>query len=130
MIGGIIGWIAGGMFKNVGGTVLDRILGIVDKRVPDAIERDKIAADVTKKYIEAEIDMATTRKEAFGSWAKIMAILFLPGPVLWWNLVFLDSVFNFPEYSVLALPAAFYPWMTTIIGAIFFLPTVNKFFSK
>jgi hypothetical protein len=130
MIGGILGWVAGLLFKGVGGTVLDRILNIVDRKVPDVVEREKIAAEVTKRYIDAEMDMATTRKEAFGGWAWVMAALFLPGPALWWNMVFIDSVFDIPNYVVLALPSAFYPWMTAIISAIFFIPTMNRIFKR
>ena len=55
--------------------------------------------------------------------------MFLIGPAIWWNAVFLVSIF--PNifgagFHVLALPADFYPWMATIIGAVFFSPVVSK----
>lgn len=127
----LIGTIVSGAFKLLtGGSVLDRIISIIDKKVPDEIRKQELINEATEKYLAAQVEIASDRRKAFGNWAWVMAALFLPGPALWWNMVFLDSVFDFQNYDVLALPTAFYPWMTSLIGALFFIPTVNNFLKK
>jgi hypothetical protein len=127
-IAGIGSW----LFGKVAGTALDRVLNIIDKTVPDEIEREKLRTEVITKSIQAEIEHASIRKDAFGKWSALMAFLFLPGPAIWWTMVFIDSSFPslFPGYAVQALPSNFYPWIATIIGAIFFAPVVNRFGKK
>ena len=135
-ITGILGWIAksflGNIFSGEKGSLLDRILTTIDKKVGDDVEREKLKTEVTVKYLQSQVDMSLVRKDAFGPWAWMMAALFLPGPVLWWNGVFIDSVAPglIPGWDPLALPPDFYPWMTTVIGALFFVPTINKWVSK
>lgn len=132
----IIGWfgskVLGNIFSGEKGGLLDRVIGVIDKRVTDEVEREKLKTEVTVKYIQAQVDSSVVRKDAFGPWFALMAFLFLPGPVLWWTAVFIDSTFPFlfPGWDPLALPKDFYPWFGSIIGAIFVIPTINKFVSK
>lgn len=133
-IGGIASWFikgaVGSFIKKEGFNILDRVLNTVDKRVSDENKAEEIKNDLLKSYLEAQIQMANTRKDAFGPWAWFMAFLFLPGPVIWWNAVFLVSVFPMDGVVVLALPPQFYPWMTAIISALFFIPTINGAFGR
>ena len=136
IFGGIAGWVGknllGNIFSGEKGSTLDRVLTVIDKRVDNELERDKLKNEVTIKYIQAQVESNAIRKDAFGPWFALMAFLFLPGPVLWWTAVFVDSAlpFLFPGWDPLALPRDFYPWFGSIIGAIFVIPTINKFVSK
>lgn len=136
IFGAIAGWVGknllGNIFSGEKGSLLDRVLTTIDKRVDNEVEREKLKTEVTVKYLQAQSDQAIVRKDAFGPWAWLMAAIFLPGPAIWWTAVFIDSTFPFlfPGWDPLALPKDFYPWMTTIIGALFFVPTLNKLVSK
>lgn len=133
-IAGIFSWIVsstvGNFVKTNGIPIIEQILGIVDKNVSDANKAEELKNQLLEKYLDAQVASSAIRKDAFGPWAWFMAALFLPGPVLWWNMVFFDSVFNWTSYNVLALPSEFYPWMTSIIGALFFIPTIQNLTTK
>ena len=132
---GFFAWIftstIGKFIGDNAGSWLKTLLGVVDANVQDATKREELKTQLLEAYLQAQVNTAMIRKDAFGKWAWVMAAVFLPGPVLWWTAVFYVSVFPIPGYTVLALPANFYPWMTSIIGALFFIPaainlTTNK----
>lgn len=123
-----MGWLASIFAFFTGGfgkTGLDVIMSLIDKYVSNDAQRAALEAQVTEAWINAQVQTAAIRAQAFGPWAWLMAAVFLPGPVVWWNAVFFDSVFHL-GWNILALPAAFYPWMTSLIGALFFIPTIDR----
>lgn len=117
---------------NVVNTILQDITNVINQSNVTEQEKNQLIADVTLKYLDAQMQMANIRAQSFGKWSIVMALLFIPGPALWWSSVFLVSTFPnlFPGYQVLALPPDFYPWMTSILGALFFTPVIGGVLNK
>lgn len=118
--------------SSIGKTVLTDVIDAINGSPVGQDQKDQLISEVTVNYLNAQVQMAATRATAFGKWSVLMALMFLIGPAIWWNATFIVSTWPslFPDYKVLALPSDFYPWMTSIISAVFFIPTINTAVNK
>ena len=127
------GFIKGLFGKGVVGDVLQQIINVINNSNATEIQKEQLITEVTLKYLDVQAQLGATRATAFGKWSALMAGVFLIGPAIWWSAIFLQSTLPAlfpPGYHVLALPSDFYPWMTTIIGAIFFAPALSGISNK
>jgi hypothetical protein len=122
---GILGSLIGLFTGGIGKPARDGLLNLVRVYITDDDQRARLEAEVTTKWIEAQVESSLVRKDAWGKWSALFAGAFLVGPLIWWTGVFLASTFPSLGLVVLALPKDFYPWFTTILGAIFFAPSIN-----
>lgn len=100
-------WV-GGLFT--GGT-LDSILSTIDKGMSDEVEKEKVKAEVTKKWIDRQADLLVGRTW----WFQLFFVIPLG---LWWTAVILDSIFGW-AHNIAALPAPLDEWAAWIISALF-----------
>lgn len=128
IFGKIVSFFGGNFAKNV----IQDVINTINTANIEETKRQELITEAMMKYIDAQVQLGATRAGVWGKWSGFFAAAFLLGPAIWWNAVFLVSVFPqwFGQYHVLALPADFYPWMATIIGAVFFSPVVSNTIGK
>ena len=111
IVGGVVGVVkwAGGLF--LGGS-LEKLLSTIDKGMDDEVQKEKIKADVTKTYVEAQANLMVGRTW----WFQLFFVI--PLGVHWAALNFVSA---FPQWgwTVHPLPAPFDDWATYIISALF-----------
>lgn len=93
------------------GGSLDKILETIDRRMDSDVEKDRIKAEVTKTYVNAQANLLVGRTW----WFQLFFVIPLG---FWWTAVIADSVFMF-EADVAALPSPLDDWAALIIGALF-----------
>jgi hypothetical protein len=93
-----------------GGT-LDKILETIDRRMDSDVEKDRIKAEVTKTYVNAQANLLVGRTW----WFQLFFVIPLG---FWWTAVIADSVFGW-EHNIAALPSPLDDWAALIIGALF-----------
>lgn len=94
-----------------GGT-LNSILDTIDKHVDQQETRDQLQADVTKTWINAQANLLVGRTW----WFQLLFVIPLG---IYWSAIVLDSVIQFPNWNVAALPAPFDTWAGWIVSALF-----------
>ena len=103
----LLGWLTGG--------TLDRILETVDKRMDNETEKEKIKAEVTKTYVQAQANLLVGRTWWF-------QLLFVVPLGLWWASCAIDSImisFDWWTHTTAALPPPLDTWAGLIISALF-----------
>lgn len=100
----VLGWATGG--------TLDRLLDTVDTRIKEGTEREKVKADITKTYVEAQASLLVGRTW----WFQLFFVIPLG---IWWTAVIIDSIFMFQNWDVAALPEPLDIWAGWIISALF-----------
>ncbi len=103
----ILGWLTGG--------TLDRILETVDKRMDNETEKEKIKAEITKTYVQAQANLLVGRTWWF-------QLLFVVPLGLWWTSCAIDSImisFDWWAHTTAALPSPLDTWAGLIISALF-----------
>lgn len=99
----ILGWFTGG--------TLDRILDTIDAKMDSEVERERVKAEVTKTYVNAQANLLVGRTW----WFQLLFVIPLG---FWWAAVITDSVFTF-DWDVAALPSPLDDWAAWIISALF-----------
>lgn len=107
-----LGKILSGAFT--GGT-LDKILETIDKRMDNDVEKERIKAEVTIAYTQAQANLLVGRTW----WFQLFFVVPLG---LWWSSVIIDSImiyFDFWDHTTAALPEPLDTWAGWIISALF-----------
>lgn len=104
-------WIGQAFLRVFTGGTLDSILDTINKRMDSETEREKVKADVTKKWIEAQAGLLVGRTW----WFQLFFVIPLG---VWWTAVILDSIFRW-EHDIAALPYPLDEWAGWIISALF-----------
>lgn len=99
----ILGWLTGG--------TLDRILETIENRMDNETEKERIKAEVTKTYVNAQANLMVGRTW----WFQLFFVIPLG---LWWTAVILDSIFGW-QHNIAALPKPLDEWAAWIISALF-----------
>lgn len=94
----------------VGGS-LEKLLEIIDNKIDNETERERIKADVTKTWIDAQASLLVGRTW----WFQLFFVVPLG---VWWTAVILDSIFGW-EHDIAALPPPLDEWAGWIISALF-----------
>lgn len=97
-----------GMFT--GGT-LDKILDTIESKMDNETEKERIKAEVTMTYVNAQANLLVGRTW----WFQLFFIVPLG---LWWSAVIADSIFGW-EHNILALPSPLDEWAGWIISYLF-----------
>lgn len=100
----VLGWFTGG--------TLDRVLNTIEHRMDNEVEKEKVKADVTRMYVEAQTQLLVGRTW----WFQLFFVV--PAGLHWASLCFVSA---FPQYgwTVHALPAPFDEWYGQIVLALF-----------
>lgn len=104
-------WLGQGFLRLFTGGTLDSILDVINKKMDSEVERERLKADVTKKWIEAQAGLLVGRTW----WFQLFFVIPLG---LWWTAVILDSIFGW-EHNIAALPSPLDEWAGWIISALF-----------
>ncbi len=111
-----LGKIAFDAFKFVGGLFtggnLDSILKTIEGGMDDEVEKEKVKADVTKKWIDAQAGLLVGRTW----WFQLFFVI--PLGVYWAALLWVNA-FPFWGWTVDSLPSPYYEWAAAIISALF-----------
>lgn len=105
-----------GAFKGLAGVftggTLDSILSTIDKGMSDEVEKEKVKADVTKKWIDAQASLLVGRTW----WFQLFFVI--PLGVYWTALMWVNA---FPGlgWVVHALPSPYHEWAFAIVSALF-----------
>lgn len=99
----------GGVFT---GGSLDSILKTIEKGMSDGSEKEKVKAEVTKKWIEAQAGLLVGRTW----WFQLFFVI--PLGVYWSALMWVSA---FPQFgwTVHALPSPYHEWAFAIVSALF-----------
>lgn len=108
---GWLKWIGQGFLRVFTGGTLDSILETINKRMDSEVERERVKADVTKKWIDAQAGLLVGRTW----WFQLFFVVPLG---VWWSAVILDSIFGW-EHDIAALPRPLDEWAGWIISALF-----------
>lgn len=97
------------------GGSLETILRTIDKGMSDDVEKEKVKAEVTKKWIDRQADLLVGRTW----WFQLFFVI--PLGVYWSCLLYVSAV---PDswtvgWTVKALPGPYYEWAAAIITALF-----------
>lgn len=104
--------IAKGLGSFFTGGSLDSILGTIDRGLDDGVEKERVKADVTKRWIDRQADLLVGRTW----WFQLFFVV--PLGIHW---AALNWVSAFPHWgwTVHPLPSPFDEWAMYIIGALF-----------
>lgn len=113
----LLGWLTGG--------ALDRVLGIIDRRVDSETERERIRADVVKAHLASR---ASFMREG----GLLLMLIFALPLGYWFAAVCIYSVHwcadchNPQDWTIAALPPPLDEWAGGIIVAIFGVVGVGR----
>lgn len=94
------------------GGSLDRILDTIEHKIDDETKKEEIKAEVTKTWIDAQSKLLVGRTW----WFQLFFVI--PAGV-YWTAIILDSVWQFPDWDVAALPSPMDDYFAIIISALF-----------
>lgn len=106
------GWIGQTVLKVFTGGTLESILNTIDKGMDSEVEKEKVKADVTKKWIDAQASLLVGRTW----WFQLFFIVPLG---VYWSALLWVSAFPGLGWTVEALPHPYYEWAAGIISALF-----------
>lgn len=114
----------GGFFASwlTGGGLSD-ILDTIDKKMDSDVEKEKVKADVTKKWVEAQSNLLVGRTW----WFQLFFVI--PLGVYWAALLWVNA-FPFLGWTVYALPSPYYEWAAGIISALFIVDGGKALFGR
>ena len=98
--------------SSLTGGSLGKILSTIDKGFDDEVRKEEAKAEVTKTWINAQANLLVGRTW----WFQLFFVIPLG---FWWSAVIIDSVFQFPDWDVAALPPPLDNWAASIVGALF-----------
>lgn len=108
----------------LGGGVLDRVLGHLERQRSAANERDRITAEIVGEHVRAELAARQAARDVIvaqqGRWyLAVIPALFAWPLALWWAAVMLDTTFRF-GWRIPDLPNPLIKeWAGWIIGSFF-----------
>lgn len=103
-----IGSFVGSVFTGGG---LKDILKTIDQGMDSDVEKEKVKAEVTKKWIDAQSSLLVGRTW----WFQLFFVV--PLGIYWTGLIL--AQFPFLGWTVHALPSPYYEWAAGIISALF-----------
>lgn len=107
--------IGGWIVKAVTGGGLEKILDVIDSKMSNDVKKEEIKADVTKTWVNGQINLLVGRTW----WFQLFFVLPLG---LWWTSVVVDSImvyFDWYSHTTAALPSPLDTWAGWIISALF-----------
>lgn len=110
--GTIASWIGQGVLQIFTGGTLESILRTIDKGMDSDVEKEKVKADVTKKWIDAQANLLVGRTW----WFQLFFVVPLG---VYWSALLWVSAFPGLGWTVAALPHPYYEWAAGIISALF-----------
>lgn len=116
----------GAVLRLLGGSVLDRVLDTVDKRVEAGTNRDKIKGDILQEYLKRRGDYM--RAGGF-----VLMLLFAVPLAAWFGAVIVYSILwcadcAYPKpWTIAALPAPLDQWAGAIVVSIFGVVGLDRF---
>jgi hypothetical protein len=108
----ILTWLFKTIFGMFTGGGLEKILDVIEHKMDDETKKEEIKAEVTKTWINAQANLLVGRTWWF-------QLLFLVPLGIWWAAVIADSVCQFDNWNVAALPSPLDSWAASMIGAVF-----------
>lgn len=108
-------WLGKFIAGSFTGGTLDKILDTIDKKMDAGTEREKIKAEVTIAYTQAQANLLVGRTW----WFQLFFVVPLG---LWWASVIVDSIllwFDWYGHTTAALPQPLDTWAGWIISALF-----------
>src|SRR5690554_3713579 len=105
------GKLLGTLWSSLTGGSLDSILDTINRHYDSEVEREKVKAEVTKTWINAQANLLVGRTW----WFQLFFVVPLG---LWWTAVIFDSIFGW-EHDIAALPSPLDEWAGWIISALF-----------
>lgn len=99
----------------VTGGTLEKILDVIDSKMDNDTEREKLKAEVTETWIKAQASLLVGRTW----WFQLFFVIPLG---FWWTSVIVDSImtyFSFWGHTTAALPSPLDSWAGWIISALF-----------
>lgn len=100
----IVSTLTGGSLKN--------ILKTIEAGMDNEVQKEEVKAEVTKTWINAQASLLVGRTW----WFQLFFVIPLG---FWFSAVVVDSVFQFPNWDVAALPKPLDDWAAGIISALF-----------
>jgi hypothetical protein len=106
--------LGGWLVSFLTGGSLQKILDVIDSKMDNDTRREELKADVTKTWIQAQVNLLVGRTW----WFQLFFVIPLG---LWWTSVILDSIFLKDAFghTTYALPAPLDTWAGWIISALF-----------
>lgn len=98
--------------SSLTGGSLSNILRTIEAGMDDEVKKEEIKAEVTRTWINAQANLLVGRTW----WFQLFFVVPLG---FWWSAVIVDSVFQFQEWNVAALPPPLDNWAASIVGALF-----------
>ncbi len=108
-------WLGKFVAGSFTGGTLDKILDTIDKKMDAGTERERIKAEVTMAYTQAQANLLVGRTW----WFQLFFVVPLG---LWWTSVIIDSImmwFSWYDHTTAALPSPLDTWAGWIISALF-----------
>lgn len=96
-----------------GGTLSD-ILDTIEHKIDSETEKEKVKAEVTKTWINAQAQLLVGRTW----WFQLFFVLPLG---FWWTCIIIDSVFMIEGWEISKLPSPLDSWAGGIISALFMI---------
>lgn len=109
---GWVKWAGAGFLRLFTGGSLDTILDTINKKMDSEVEKEKLKADVTKKWIEAQANLLVGRTW----WFQLFFVI--PAGLYWTALLFV-SAFPVVGWEVHRLPGFAEEIYFMIISALF-----------
>ncbi len=123
MIGTILTWLSG--------SVLDRLLGHIERRLDSANEKQRIGAELAAEEIRAEIAARSEARKVliaenghFLSAGRLGRLVFVLPLALWWAAVCLDSVFHL-NWKIAEVPVL-RDWGGAIVTSLFLVDGIKS----
>lgn len=111
-------------FLSALGAVFGFISGPIGKFLDYRTQRAIVEGQVMRESIKADIELNRIKKEMHvinqGWWATRWIVPGFAYPlIVWWGAVILDSLYQFPNWNVAALPPPLDEWAGAIIMSFF-----------
>jgi hypothetical protein len=123
VIGTILTWLSG--------SVLDRLLGHIERRLDSANEKQRIGAELAAEELRAEIAARSEARKVliaenghFLSAGRLGRLVFVLPLALWWAAVCLDSVFHL-NWKIAEVPVL-RDWGGAIVTSLFLVDGIKS----
>jgi len=104
------------------GGSLDTILSTIESKMDNEVEKEKIKAEVTRTWINAQASLLVGRTWWF-------QLLFVVPLGVWWSAVIADTILP-GEWNVAQLPGPLEEWAAWIISALFIVDGTKAVMSR
>lgn len=112
------------MFLTILSSVFGFLTGPINRFFDYRTQRAIVEGQVMKQSIQADIELNRIKKEVHainqGWWATRWIVPGFAYPlIVWWTAVIADSIYQFPNWNVAALPPPLDEWAGAIIMSFF-----------